>query len=196
MSEARRRYTAEFKREVLGLLRSSGKGAAQIERELGIGDGCLLRWKKYEEAAGEQAFPGIGRLGPEQQRIRELERENEVLRQERDIQKKQWPSSRTQTDEIPVHSGEQGGISDPAPVSDDGRLDQWIRCLEQAPAQWARDGQPRSGRAHAAGAGRSVTHVREPAGAGGLAGPGHLLQPLIHHSDRDSQYMDRAYGAP
>jgi transposase len=37
---------------------------------------------------GQQAFPGQGRVAPEQERIRELERENEILRQERDILKK------------------------------------------------------------------------------------------------------------
>ena len=36
----------------------------------------------------EHAFPGHGRLTPEQERIRQLERENEILRQERDILKK------------------------------------------------------------------------------------------------------------
>jgi transposase len=40
------------------------------------------------EAKGKQAFPGQGRVPPEQERIRELERENEILRQERDILKK------------------------------------------------------------------------------------------------------------
>jgi transposase len=34
---------------------------------------------------GEDAFPGQGRLTPEKERIRQLEREVETLRQERDI---------------------------------------------------------------------------------------------------------------
>jgi transposase len=37
---------------------------------------------------GENAFPGHGRLAPDQERIRQLERENKILRQERDILKK------------------------------------------------------------------------------------------------------------
>jgi transposase len=37
---------------------------------------------------GEQAFPGHGRVRPEQERLRQLEHENAVLRQERDILKK------------------------------------------------------------------------------------------------------------
>ncbi len=39
-------------------------------------------------ANDEQAFPGRGRQTPDQEQIRQLERENELLRQERDILKK------------------------------------------------------------------------------------------------------------
>jgi transposase len=88
MSKVRRTYTREFKREAVRLLDSSGKPAARIEEDLGIGDGCLLRWKKQLVEEGETAFPGHGRMTPEQERVRELERENLVLRQERDILKK------------------------------------------------------------------------------------------------------------
>jgi transposase len=36
MKKTRRTYTAEFKREAVRLLETSGKSAAQIERDLGI----------------------------------------------------------------------------------------------------------------------------------------------------------------
>jgi transposase len=85
----RKTYTAEFKREAVRLAESSGKSQAQIERDLGIGAGGISRWKKALEEAGEEAFPGRGkRASTEQERIRRLERENEILRQERDILKK------------------------------------------------------------------------------------------------------------
>jgi transposase len=45
MKKTRRTYTPEFKREALGLLETSDKSAAQIERDLGISAGCLSRWK-------------------------------------------------------------------------------------------------------------------------------------------------------
>lgn len=86
--ETRKTYTAEFKREALRLLETSDKSAAQIERDLGIGSGCLSRWKRNQEKNGEHAFPGHGRLTPEEERFRELEREIKILRQERDILKK------------------------------------------------------------------------------------------------------------
>lgn len=88
MTKARRQYTSEFKTEAVHLLETSGKSAKQLERELGIGSGNLSRWKQELATDGEDAFPGHGRLTPEQERLRQLERENEILRQERDILKK------------------------------------------------------------------------------------------------------------
>jgi transposase len=88
MKKSRRTYTREFKLEAVRLLETSGKSAAEIERDLGIGKSCLSRWKDKSSTDGAQAFPGHGRLTPEQERIRQLERENEILRQERDILKK------------------------------------------------------------------------------------------------------------
>ena len=88
MKKIRKRYTREFKLEALRLLETSGKSASQIERDLGIGKGNLYRWKRKLAKDGQDVFPGHGRLTPEQERIRQLERENEILRQQRDILKK------------------------------------------------------------------------------------------------------------
>ena len=88
MTKTRRTYTREFKLEAVHLLETSGRSAAQLERELGIGSGCLSRWRQELAEERENAFPGHGRLAPDQERIRQLERENEILRQERDILKK------------------------------------------------------------------------------------------------------------
>ena len=88
MTKNRKTYSREFKLEALRLQESSGKSKAQIERDLGLGAGTLSRWQKQYASVGEHAFPGHGRLTPEQDRIRQLERENTVLRQERDILKK------------------------------------------------------------------------------------------------------------
>jgi transposase len=53
-----------------------------------VGPGCLSRWKHKFSQNGDSAFPGHGRVMPEQERLRHLERENDLLRQERDILKK------------------------------------------------------------------------------------------------------------
>ena len=88
MKKPRKQYTREFKMEAVRLLETSGRSARQLERELGIGTGNLWRWKRDFAADGEDAFPGHGRLTPEQEELRRLKRENEILRQERDILKK------------------------------------------------------------------------------------------------------------
>jgi len=88
MTKSRNQYTREFKIETVRLLETSGKSAAQLERELGIGKGNLWRWKGRFAADGKDAFPGHGRLTPDQEELRRLKRENEILRQERDILKK------------------------------------------------------------------------------------------------------------
>jgi transposase len=69
-------------------VRTSGKSQAQIERELGISSGCLSRWRKKFAAEGEQAFPGNECTKPAEEHLQRIERENEILRQERDILKK------------------------------------------------------------------------------------------------------------
>jgi transposase len=76
MAQTRRRYTREFKIEAVRLLETSGKNASQIERELGIN---LWRWKRKFGSDSEQATSGPDGRTPELERIRELERENEML---------------------------------------------------------------------------------------------------------------------
>ena len=87
MKTTRRSYTKEFKLEALKLLETSGRLIYEIEDELGIGHGCLTRWKQNFHEEGDSAFPGHGNRTPDQERIRQLERENTILRQERDILK-------------------------------------------------------------------------------------------------------------
>ncbi len=88
MQKEQRTFTREFKQEAVQLVRSSNKSQAQIARDLGIADSTLHHWCKLISSQGEQAFPGSGHQTPQEEEIRHLRRENEVLRQERDILKK------------------------------------------------------------------------------------------------------------
>jgi len=88
MQKEQRTFTREFKQEAVQLVQSSNKSKTQIARELGIADSTLHHWCKQFSAHGEQAFPGSGHQTPQEEEIRHLKRENEVLRQERDILKK------------------------------------------------------------------------------------------------------------
>jgi transposase len=88
MQKTQRTYTKEFKVEAARLVQTSGKSMSQIARDLGVADSTLHQWCKQLTEQGEQAFPGSGHQTPEVEEIRHLKRENDLLRQERDILKK------------------------------------------------------------------------------------------------------------
>jgi transposase len=88
MTKKRKTYTKEFKIEAVRLLERSGRTQEEIAEELGMSSSSLSRWKKKYGEDGEDAFPGHGNLTPQEESIRQLERENKILRQERDILKK------------------------------------------------------------------------------------------------------------
>jgi transposase len=83
-----RTYTAEFKREAVRLLETSGKSGAQLAQELGISDGSLYTWRKQLAEHGEVAFPGKGHQPNAEEELRQLRSEVEKLRQERDMREK------------------------------------------------------------------------------------------------------------
>ena len=84
----KRTYTRSFKLQALELAKSGQKSINEIERDLGITPGLLHKWKARMKVDGAQAFPGKGRLQEDEELIRRLKRENELLRQEREILKK------------------------------------------------------------------------------------------------------------
>ena len=88
MQKAIRTYTKEFKLEAVHLVQSSGKSQAQIARDLGIADSTLCHWCKSMTEQGSKAFPGSGHQTPQEEEIRHLKRELDIVRQERDILKK------------------------------------------------------------------------------------------------------------
>ena len=83
-----KRFDKEFKIEAVRLASEPGNTQSEIERDLGISQGIISRWKRELRKDGDQAFPGKGRLKPEDEELRRLKRENERLRRERDILKK------------------------------------------------------------------------------------------------------------
>jgi transposase len=88
MTTSKRSYDQQFKREAVQLYETSNKSVAQIEADLGITPGLLNKWRAKFKQQGEYAFPGSGHQTEADAELRRLRRENEVLRQERDILKK------------------------------------------------------------------------------------------------------------
>ena len=88
MGSQRKSFSREFKLETVRLVVDGENSVVGIARDMGIHPNTLYRWvKEFSEKPGE-AFPGKGHQAPEAEQIRQLKRENERLRMERDILKK------------------------------------------------------------------------------------------------------------
>ena len=86
-----RKYAEDFKLEALELLKRGGKSTGEIERELGITPGLLVKWRaRYQIIQKKEREV---RLGPSdlegaKAEIRRLQRELSVVEEEREILKK------------------------------------------------------------------------------------------------------------
>lgn len=76
----RRKFTEEFKAEAVRMVAESGGQIAKVARELGIFDSSLGNWVRQAREEAEGAPTGSERV-----EIRDLKRELERVRRERDI---------------------------------------------------------------------------------------------------------------
>ena len=86
-----RKYTEEFKLEALELLKNSGKSAGQIERDLGITPGLVVKWRdRYQVISqGEaQAHLEASDFEAAKREIKRLHRRLAEVEEEREILKK------------------------------------------------------------------------------------------------------------
>ena len=81
----RRRFTEEFKRNAVNLVRSTGRPIAAVGRELGIYDSTLGNWVRQDRIDRGEAE---GLTTEERARLGRLEAENARLRMERDLLKR------------------------------------------------------------------------------------------------------------
>ena len=80
----KRQYTEEFKRETVGLIKSSGKSQAQIARELGISDQNISRWwLEYGQENNPDEAHGVSK-----EAYMAMQAELRRVKEERDILKK------------------------------------------------------------------------------------------------------------
>jgi transposase-like protein len=90
MPRRRRFFPPEYKAEVVELIRSSGKTAGQVAKELGLTETAVREWVKRADLdadldAGRRAD---GLVSSEREELRRLRRENRDLREEREILRK------------------------------------------------------------------------------------------------------------
>ena len=80
MGRNRRKFTPEFKAEAVALVEASGGNIAAVAKELGIYDSSLGNWVRQAREQAEGA-PSV----EERSEIRELKRELDRVKRERDI---------------------------------------------------------------------------------------------------------------
>lgn len=87
MGRKRRSFTAEYKAEVVGLVRDGGKSIGEVARDLGLTESAVRNWVSRSDA---DAGRGDGKVltTAEREELCLLRRENRQLRMEREILKK------------------------------------------------------------------------------------------------------------
>jgi transposase len=80
MAKTRRKFTKEFKREAVRLLRTSGKSQTQVARELGVATSVLGVWMAMVEAEEK-----TGLTPDELEELKRLRKENARLQMEVEI---------------------------------------------------------------------------------------------------------------
>ena len=87
MPKPQRRFTQDFQDEAVRLAETSGRSRREIAQDLGIGLSTLRHWIDRRRERQIEQPPG-NRQEDVAAELKRLRRENEILRQERDILKK------------------------------------------------------------------------------------------------------------
>jgi transposase-like protein len=82
-------YDAEFKKDAVRLLMSSGRAVSDVAKELGVERSCLGRWKRKHLKDLDTVAEPTGITPSEmEEEIRKLRKELAYAREQRDILKK------------------------------------------------------------------------------------------------------------
>ncbi len=87
MGDKKRQFSPEFKQSAVRMVLSGTKSRSQVARELGIRADLLFRWQ-VRLAPQSIADPTPGDRQSDSDRVRQLERELDRVKEERDILKK------------------------------------------------------------------------------------------------------------
>lgn len=88
MGKQRKKFDTSLKLEVVRMIKEQGLSVRNVSESMSIGETAIRRWITQYEAE-QKGLPGIGKpLTAEQQRIRQLERENRELKGDLEILKK------------------------------------------------------------------------------------------------------------
>ena len=145
MPKKRLRYPPEFRREMVGLVRS-GRSPESLAREFEPSSGAIRNW--VGQADLDEGRRADGLTTKDREEMRRLKREVKRLRMERDILKKPRPGSRWRAARSPegvrVHEGAPGRVPRPGDVPRPGSLPRRVLRLVEAEASGGGTGGTRS----------------------------------------------------
>lgn len=84
----RREFSVEYKKEIIKLVTEQGKKATHVAKDIGVSEATIRRWVKEYGTHGDDAFPGKGKLRPEDEELRKLKKRMADLEEENAILKK------------------------------------------------------------------------------------------------------------
>jgi transposase len=84
---ARRKFSTEYKAEVVELCRTSGKSIGRIAKEMELTETCVRDWVRQAEVDAGRG-PAGALTTAEREELSKLRRENQTLRMEREILRK------------------------------------------------------------------------------------------------------------
>lgn len=83
----KREFSVEYKKEIVKLVTEQGKKATHVAKDIGVSEVSIRRWVKEYGIHGNNAFPGKGKLRPDDEELRiikkrmaDLEEENAILK--------------------------------------------------------------------------------------------------------------------
>lgn len=88
MEKKRKTFERQFKIDAVSLVVNGGRTVVEVARDLGIDANTLYRWKREFTKEDKEAFPGKGRLSPQEEELRRLRRELSQAKEDREILKK------------------------------------------------------------------------------------------------------------
>lgn len=82
--QKRKRYSKEYRQDVINMLKTGSKRISELSEELGIAEGILYRW--YKKVNGQN--DGEEKVSEQAKELRELRAKLADITEERDILKK------------------------------------------------------------------------------------------------------------
>lgn len=88
MSGIKKTYDKEFKLSAVKMVTENGISVNRLSKDLGVNENSIYKWKKEYLLDQKNAFPGKGKMKPDEEATRKLQKELRMVTMERDILKK------------------------------------------------------------------------------------------------------------